>query len=68
MAEPIKEEAAKRGLTLREGVGSDPDTLMRNAVRELAGSSESEDPRCFALENKITYFEYMVQLFIPIFQ
>ena len=32
MADPIKEEAAKRGLTLREGSGGDPDTLMRNTV------------------------------------
>lgn len=32
MADPIKEEAAKRGLTLREGAGGDPDTLMRNTV------------------------------------
>lgn len=34
MAGPIKEEAAKRGLTLQEGSGADPDTLMRNKVRE----------------------------------
>ncbi|CAM9822769.1 unnamed protein product [Pylaiella littoralis] len=32
MAGPIKEEAAKRGLALREGSGGDPDTLMRNTV------------------------------------
>lgn len=32
MADPIKEEAAKRGLALREGSGGDPDTLMRNTV------------------------------------
>lgn len=34
MAGPIKEEAAKRGLTLQEGSGADPDTLMRNKVRQ----------------------------------
>jgi len=34
MAGTIKEEAAKRGLALREGNGGDPDTLMRNTVRE----------------------------------
>lgn len=32
LADPIREEAAKYKLTLREGLGSDPDTLMRNAV------------------------------------
>lgn len=32
MAGPIKEEAAKHGLTLQEGSGGDPDTLMRNKV------------------------------------
>ncbi|CAM9297806.1 unnamed protein product [Laminaria digitata] len=32
MAGPIKEEAARRGLTLQEGSGADPDTLMRNKV------------------------------------
>lgn len=32
MAEPIKAEAAKRGLVLQEGVGGDPDTLLRNKV------------------------------------
>lgn len=35
MAAPIKEEAARRGLTLREGNGGDPDTLMRNTVGAL---------------------------------
>lgn len=34
MAGPIKEEAARRGLTLQEGSGADPDTLMRNKVRQ----------------------------------
>lgn len=36
MAGPIKEEAAKRGLALREGAGGDPDTLMRNTVSTQA--------------------------------
>lgn len=36
MAGPIKEEAAKRGLALREGSGGDPDTLMRNTVSAQA--------------------------------
>ncbi|CAN0278466.1 unnamed protein product, partial [Ectocarpus fasciculatus] len=32
LADPIKQEAAARGATLREGNGGDPDTLMGNTV------------------------------------
>lgn len=44
LAGPIKEEAAKRGLTLKEGSGGDPDTLMRNMVSAARERSNLKSP------------------------